>query len=132
VSIFATTLTIEDERQWIASLEADGIGAGVIRDGNPDPDDLDAPIIYQGSHVLPADSSPRAGSVELALIPSHITRDGRDDRPEDEKPWAWLRLSVGAHASTYGGGGDATVLLTVRQATRLRDSISEWLAEVTS
>lgn len=131
MSIFATWLTIEDERQWIAELQTEGIGAGVIRDGGPSVDDLDAPIIYQGSHVLPADTDPRGGSVFLCAIPSHITRDGRDDRSEDEGPWPWLRLSVHAHATSYGDrNGDATVILTPRQAERMRDTLAEWLSAV--
>jgi len=125
VSIYATILTIEDERQWMAGLEAEGIRAGVIRDGEPDADDLDAPIIYQGSHLLPRDNDKRGGSVDLALIPSHITRDGRDDKAEDEAPWPWLRLGV-----SDGIGSDATVVITSRQAKRLRDSLTDWLAQV--
>jgi hypothetical protein len=54
------------------------------------------PYAYQGSHVLPADDDRRdRGEVfQLAEVPSHITRDGRDDRPEDGHPWPWLRLSL--------------------------------------
>lgn len=130
MSIYASIFSIEDERQWVAELKAGGIDAGIIRDGGPTADDLDAPIIYQGSHVLPADSDPRGGSVHLALVPSHITRDGRDDKAEDEAPWPYLRLDVCAHETTYQGGGAAPVVLTTRQAVRLRDALTEWLDEV--
>jgi hypothetical protein len=128
VSIWASSFAIEDERQWIAGLEANGIKAGVIRDGEPIFDDLDAPIIYQGSHILPdEDNDPRGGSVDLALVPQHITRDGRDN---GDTPWPYLRLGVDAADSTYGGGGSATVVLTQRQARRLRDALSQWLKEL--
>jgi len=120
MSIFASFFSIEDERQWMADLEASGIKAGVIRDGEPTPEDLDAPIIYQGSHVLPKDDDPRGGSVGLALIPSHITRDGRDDKTEDEAPWPWLRLDV----------NHETVILTLEQAKRLRAALGEWVDDV--
>jgi hypothetical protein len=137
MSIYATILSIEDERQWIAEMKAEGIDAGVIRDGDPLPEDLDAPIIYQGSHAVPTEEGLRGGSVDLALIPSHITRDGRDDNPEDGRPWPYLRLGVHScdsdtlyEGKPYVDGGDATVVLTLRQATRLRDALSGWLSEV--
>lgn len=52
------------------------------------------PYAYQGSHVLPSEADARDGVVQLAEIPSHITRDGRDDQPADGALWPWLRLSV--------------------------------------
>lgn len=55
------------------------------------------PYVYQGSHILPCPgNTPRekGDAVQVAQIPSHITRDGRDDAPEDGVPWPWLRLSV--------------------------------------
>lgn len=133
MSIYATWLTIEDERQWIASLEAAGVNAGVIRDGGPTPEDLDAPIVYQGSHVLPSDSDRRGGSVYVCAIPDHITRDGHDDVPELTLK-DWLRLGVSSEDSDteyegkpYEPGGDATVVLTRSQAERLRDTLTAWL-----
>lgn len=59
-----------------------------------DDETIGPPWIYQGSHILPSMDDPRGGSVGLAEVPSHITRDGRDDQPEDGRPWPWLRLSV--------------------------------------
>ena len=56
--------------------------------------DDDPPYRYWGSHVLPTESDERDGVMQLAEIPSHITRDGRDDQPEDGRPWPWMRLSV--------------------------------------
>lgn len=55
-----------------------------------------APIIYRGSHILPSEDSQRGGHVSLAEVPGRITRDGRDDGPDDRYGvWPWLRLSVG-------------------------------------
>jgi hypothetical protein len=65
----------------------------------------DAPLVYQGSHILPSETDQRRGWVDLALIPSHITRDGRDDKPVDERPWPYLRLGV----------NESTVILTRRE-----------------
>ncbi len=122
MSIYGTWLSIEDERQWVAGLEAQGIRAGVIRDGDPDFDDLDAPIIYQGSHVLPADSDARGGSVQVAAIPAHITQGARGPTSDDEDgpPHPWLRLDV----------NEATVVLTRWQVARLRDTLDEWLGRI--
>ena len=54
------------------------------------------PYAYQGSHVLPDHDDRRDSgeALQLAEVPSHITRDGRDDQPEDGTPWPWLRLSL--------------------------------------
>lgn len=91
------------------------------------------PIVYEGSHILPADTDRRGGWIEVAMIPDHITRDGRDDSPEgDPKPW--LRIGLGSDDSTeqyqgkpYVRGGDATVVLTREMAVRLRDVLEDWL-----
>lgn len=78
----------------------------------------DAPLVYHGSHVLPSEDGERGGSVDLALIPSHITRDGRDDQPEDEKPWPFLRFGV----------NEETVVLTLRNVRQIHETLTEWLA----
>lgn len=88
--------------------------------GDGDPDDLGAPWFYQGSHVLPADDDPRGGEIGLALIPCHITRDGRDDRPEDGTPWPWLRLSLDTD------GDEPTVLINPAQARHLAGQLTAW------
>lgn len=80
-----------------------------------------APWIYQGSHILPADDDPRGGSIGLAVIPSHITRDGRDDQPENGRRWPWLRLSLDVP------GDDPTVILNPDQVRHLRDQLDTWL-----
>lgn len=94
------------------SLE--GIGA----DG--DPEHLGAPWLYQGSHILPNEDDTRAGSIGLALIPGHITRDGRDDQPDDRQPWPWLRLSVDTQPD------DPAVILNPAQARHLAEQLSTW------
>ncbi len=121
MSVWASILGIEDERQWMADLEAQGIGAGAIRDGEPEPDDLDAPIVYQGSHVVPDDTDERGGSVDLACLPGHITRDARDDGDGPGLPYLRLGVQVAA------GLDPATVILTERQARRLHETLGEWL-----
>lgn len=77
------------------------------------------PYVYQGSHVLPSEDDVRDGVVQLAEVPSHITRDGRDDRPEDGVPWPWMRLSVGRE--------DA--VLHARQVRAVYESMGAWLAQ---
>ena len=80
----------------------------------------DPPYAYQRSHVLPSEDDPRVDAdlaVSLALVPSHITRDGRDDRPEDGVPWPWLRLSLGMEDGVLGRG----------QVEALHAALGSWL-----
>ncbi|CAL9668126.1 hypothetical protein SUDANB145_07268 (plasmid) [Streptomyces sp. enrichment culture] len=80
------------------------------------------PYTYCGSHVLPADGDGRLAAEmapSLALVPSHITRDGRDDQPEDGTPWPWLRLSLGME--------DA--VLDRRQVEALYRALGVWLGQ---
>jgi hypothetical protein len=74
------------------------------------------PIIYQGSHILPADTDPRDGYFSLAEIPGHIERDGRGARDEDT-PWPWLRASL--------NGED--VVLDHAQVVELHRYLGDWL-----
>jgi hypothetical protein len=78
-----------------------------------------SPITYLGSHILPSQDSERSGIVSLALIPSHITRDGRDDQPDDEQPWPYLRLSV----------GEEDAVLDEQLARSMHEALGEWLKE---
>lgn len=86
--------------------------------------DTDAPCgppwIYRGSHSLPIEADPRGGEVGLALIPSHITRDGRDDGPEDGAPWPWLRLSLDECPD------DPSAVLNPAQARHLAAQLTAW------
>jgi len=138
VSIWGSFFGIEDERQWVAELEAEGIKAGIIRDGEPLPEDLDAPLVYQGSHVLPEADHPRGGSVDLAHVAAHVRfwREHPDAPPEQELEFPhepYLRLSVHEDPRTpYRSVGDATVLLTTGQARRLIAAVAEWLEHTAS
>lgn len=85
---------------------------------------LCGPVVYQGSHVLPADTDRRAGTFGFAEIPGHITRDGRDDGPEDDdRPWPWLRVTMRAE----GAPDCQDVVLDRGQAETLRDYLIDWL-----
>ncbi len=77
------------------------------------------PYVYRGSHLLPAGDDPQDGVVQLAEVPSHITRDGRDDQPEDGVPWPWLRLSV----------NQADAVLDREQVLEMWESMGAWLEE---
>lgn len=133
MSIYGTFFLIEDERQWIEELEADGIDAGVIRDGEPSEEDLDGPLIYQGSHVLPEPNDPRGGSVDLGCIAPHVRfwRENPDALVAEELdvPYEpYLRLSVNESRSQPNRSeGQATVLLTVDQTERLIQALTEWV-----
>lgn len=86
-----------------------------------DPDDEHGgPWVYLGSHILPADDGPRSGSIGLAEIPSHITRDGRDDQPEDGAPWPWARLSIDI------GDDHAVAVINPAQARHLAAQLTVW------
>lgn len=78
------------------------------------------PYAYQGSHVLPDHDDRRDDGevLQLAEVPSHITRDGRDDQPEDGAPWPWLRLSLYAE----------DLVLNREQAAALHEALGAWLA----
>jgi hypothetical protein len=95
-----------------ASIE--GIG------GDGDPEHLGQPWAYQGSHIPPREDGPREGAVGLAVIPSHITADGRDDSPADGPPWPWLRLDLTAD------GDDPCVLINPAQARFLAEQLATW------
>lgn len=91
-----------------------GIGA----DG--DPEHLGQPWVYQGSHIPPQEDGPREGVIGLAVIPSHITADGRDDSPADGPPWPWLRLHLDVP------GYDPCVLINPAQARHLAEALHAW------
>ncbi len=85
-----------------------------------DDDGHGRPRHYHGSHILPITEDPRDGSVQLAEIPSHITRDGRDDAPDDDQPWPWARLSIDT------ADGSADVVLDPGQARALAAALLAW------
>jgi hypothetical protein len=122
VSIYASWRGLDCEHEdgckyWVES------GDCVFEPG--DPDDCTcglplAPLLYQGSHVLPSDDDPKGGCIEIASIPDHITREGRDDAPEGALK-DWLRFGV------YTAEDDVTLVLTRRHVEFLRDQLTGWL-----
>lgn len=85
----------------------------------------DAPLVYQGSHVLPSESDQRGGYVDIASIGTHVRfwRDNPDaptaSEPEGHEPF--LRFGV----------NEGTVVLTRRNVEMVAASLNEWL-ELTS
>lgn len=75
------------------------------------------PIEYQGSHVFPSKSDKHDGDFGFAAIPYHITRDGRDNRPEKGEWAPWLRVHMNRE----------TVVITKKQAKEFRDALTDWL-----
>jgi hypothetical protein len=85
-----------------------------------DPEHLGQPWAYRGSHLTPAEDDLRDGSIGLAVIPSHITADARDDSPADGPPWPWLRLDLAVP------GDDPCVLIDPAQARFLAEQLTTW------
>ena len=82
------------------------------------------PIVYQGSHILPSSTDRRGGSLSLGEIAGWITRDGRDDGPEDEDtPWPWLRVTM----RTVDADDCQDVVLDRVHVETLRDYLTDWL-----
>lgn len=80
----------------------------------------DAPLVYQGSHVLPLVTDERGGDIDIASIPGFITRDGRDNGGDEDRPWPFLRFGVNGE----------TVVLTERNAREVAATLNDWLARV--
>ena len=109
-------LRLVDEVQQIVDEEEKPVSVwGTICSLEEDP-----PYVYQRSHILPSEDDPRGGDVQLAEVPSHITRDGRDDQPEDGRPWPYLRMSLNTE--------DA--VLHARQVRQVWESMGAWLEQV--
>lgn len=88
---------------------------------------LCGPIIYQGSHVLPSNEDRRGGSLGFGEIAGDITRDGRDDGPEDEdQPWPYLRVTMRAD----GADDCQDVVLDVEQARSLGEYLLDFARRV--
>ena len=121
MSIFSSLAAPSDDQHsdecaiWDKRVDADG-ETWEISDRPCDCGQPDAPLVYQGSHVLPAVGDPRGGDVDLALIPGHITRDERDDG-DGTVPWPYLRLGVNGE----------TVILTRRHVSMILTELSGWL-----
>lgn len=84
----------------------------------------DAPLAYQGSHVLPHPNNPRGGTVDIACIPDHITRDDHPYGAEGQ-PKPFLRLGVSGGIASEPN----TVVLTREHVARIHRELSDWLRE---
>lgn len=137
MSIYATMLTLsEDEHEDGCAVYVETPPGSGCFDFSGKPCSCGtprAPIVYEGSHVLPSDTDRRGGGIDVALIPDFITRDGRDDA-QGEGLKDWLRLSVHCVPSTvlyegkpYRPGGDAAVVLDRPLVAELRDTLTAWL-----
>ncbi|MGS2588061.1 hypothetical protein [Streptomyces hebeiensis] len=93
-----------------------------------DPEHLGKLWTYKGSHLTPGHDDPRDGSIGLAVIPSHITADGRDDQPADGTPWPWLRISLHVPVDVFGG--DPCALIDPAQARFLAGQLTAWADRV--
>ena len=121
MSIFASLAAPDDDEHSDDCARWDkSDGCWEISDRPCDCGQPDSPLVYAGSHVLPSESDERGGYIDIALIPSHITRDGRDDKEEDEAPWPYLRFGV----------GEERVILTRRNVRMIAASLNKWLERV--
>lgn len=93
--------------------------------------DETAPLLYQGSHVMPSADDPRGnewqsgGDFELAEIPGYVEHDGRTLCPDPMAcdgtcVYPWLRASIGGQS----------VVLTVEQVRAIHEYTGRWLARV--
>jgi hypothetical protein len=124
MSIYATTVMIDDDEHdpGCAQLVAvPGTAAMLTLDPAQPCTCAAGPIAYQGSHILPADTDPRAGTFDLGAIPGFITgldRPALHDGDGEDWPYhPWLRVSVNAE----------TVVLDRRQVERVREELDRWL-----
>ncbi|MFF4392107.1 hypothetical protein ACFY0G_35910 [Streptomyces sp. NPDC001552] len=96
-----------------------------------------APLVYQGSHVNPADDHPRAGRLEIAAVPNHCHPGVRNQEmpaagalvAAEGRPVEYLRVSLAQCAGTCPDDrpGQATVILDRAQVERLHATLAEWL-----
>lgn len=144
MSIFATWLSIDDHNHTPACAVYERMpagrgwddGAAMAADGvfyhrvdKPCTCGHRPPIIYQGSHVNPADDHLRGGSVDIAAIPNHCHPCVRGTLTDDGPPVQFLRLSVSEDPTTYGEPqpGYAQVVLDRVQVEKCRDTLTHWL-----
>lgn len=80
-----------------------------------------APLKYHHSGRFPDEADRAEAAVDLAMIPSHISKDGKDENLEDGPPHPYLRFGV------HDDGGGATVILTEAQVRKVHDQLSWWL-----
>lgn len=83
------------------------------------------PFRYRGSHIFPSAKDDHAGSIDLAYIGRHITRNGKDDRSDDSPLHPWLRLGVACQDNSAG----ETVILSRKQVADLAEQLNWFLKE---
>lgn len=83
--------------------------------------ELDAPLVYLGSHVQPQPDDRRGGHLDLAYMPDYCA--------DPEGPVPFLRLGLAEDPTTYQGmePGNADVVLDRAQVVALRDALTAWL-----
>lgn len=115
MSIYGTTISFNtDEHEDECAFYVETSPSVYDFSGEPcDCGTPSAPLIYQGSSVLPLLDDERGGLFELAEIPSFIGQEGvlKD----------FLRVDV------QEDGPAQTVLLDRSQVEELRDYLSQWL-----
>lgn len=95
----------------------------------------DAPLVYQGSHILPSDDDPRDGTLLLCQIPGFISRGDRVLCGDDDKcgkpgnvccdvVWPWLRLTAATSQA------DVALVLDRSQVAVIHEYLGEWLRHV--
>lgn len=147
MSIFASALTIDAEyhandcTRWVETRrgeEPEGVTVAYATGGKvawldeTRPCSCAAgPIVYRGSHILPADTDLRGGSVDLAQIPGWIYREGQPPIDETgERHWPWLRLWVASGEGTDElKPGHAAVVLDRAHVQEIHTYLGEWLEQ---
>ena len=127
MGVYATILHVqhpEDTRE-----EKEAVGVLTLGDDS-EARSLGSPWAFWGSHVIPEREGLRMGQVELAAI-SAFVEDARLGVPEAyyREGWLpWLRLSVGTESSL--GSHPSIVVLDAAQATKIQDTLDEWLSSI--
>ena len=115
------------------------IYATAVHFGTDDPGDR-GPLVYEASHILPEDNTPRAGFVSLCEIPGFISDGDRrlcGDEEQCTEPateccdrvWPWLRLWVwdGRVRDSGSGFTGSPVLLNREQIAEIHSYLGRWL-----
>lgn len=85
----------------------------------------DAPLVYQGSHILPEETDERGGYVDIAMISPHV-RFWRDN-PDAPTSWEPDIDTAPAEPFLRFGVNESTVVLTRRNVEMVHASLTEWL-----
>jgi len=118
VSIYCSVFGLDEHKPRCARIKK--LGPKLYQEDDTKPCTCGvSPIKYQGSHVLPSNKDERGGDLGFAAIPSHITRNRKDNGAENG--WLpWLRFHL-------NGGYQDSLILTRKQVTELRDCLNVWM-----